>query len=169
MTDNLLDIPLLFTEVLGYRSWRLEDHKLKPIVYPIILGDYYKINNIWEPGVATALCKKEHEAPHNDCVCGLHAHYSVNDMLEAWGVWRCCWVYGATISWGNIDTTSTDFRAQYSQIVCLSYCRKQARKHIDEIISIAREYEVPCVDIRELSAVAEEFASVIPKSLRGII
>ena len=160
MTD---DVPLLPGEVLGYRAWRMGDGEL--MSYVAVHPD---AQTAWAPGVVVARCRHGHEAPHTGCTCGLHACYEPPDPCRDGGFGRNHAVYGAVAAWGAIDTTSTDFRAQYARIVCLAFWRMQTWHHTEQIRALARRHGVCCVELDELADVAREYASEIPPQLRGL-
>jgi len=160
MTD---DVPLLPGEVLGYRVWRMGDGGLMSYV-----SVHPDARTVWAPGVVVAGCGHGHEAPHVGCFCGLHASYGPpNPCRDGFGKHNTA-VYGAIVAWGAIDTTSTDFRAQYARVVCLSFWRMQTWQHTERIRALARDHRVDCVELDELAAVAHEYASEIPPQLRGL-
>jgi len=157
------EAPLLPGEVLGYRVWRMGDGGLMSYV-----SVHPDARTVWAPGVVVAACRHGHEAPHSGCVCGLHASYAPpNPCRDGFGKHNTA-AYGAVAAWGTIDTTSTDFRAQYARIVCLSFWRMQTWHHTEQIRKLAQRYGVPCVELDELVDVAHEYASDIPPQLRGL-
>jgi len=157
------DVPLLPGEVLGYRAWRMGDDGL--VSYVAIHPD---ARTAWTPGVVAAACRHDHQAPHPGCTCGLHACYEPPDPCRDGGFGRNHAVYGAVVAWGAIDTTSTDFRAQYARIVCLAFWRMQTWHHTELIRELAGRHGVRCVELDELAGVAREYAGEIPAQLRGI-
>jgi hypothetical protein len=160
MTD---DVPLLAEEVLGYRAWRLGDDG-QLMSYVAVHPD---ARTVWAPGVVVARCRHGHDAPHVGCGCGLHAGYEPPNACRDGGFGHNHAVYGAIIAWGAIDTTSTDFRAQYARIVCVAFWRMQTWHHTELIRAVARRHGVRCVELDELAVVAREYASEIPLQLRG--
>jgi len=161
MTD---DVPLLPEEVIGYRVWRMgEDGEL--LSYVSVHPD---AATVWVPSDVTARCRHGHDAPAVGCSCGLHAAYEPPDACRDGGFGNNHAVYGAVVCWGNIDTTSTDFRAQHARIVCLAFWRMQTWHHTELIRAAARTYGVPCVELDELADVAREYGDEIPRALRGL-
>ncbi len=158
------EAPLLPEAVIGYRVWRMgDDGGLLPYV-----SVHAGAQAIWTPGDVTAACDEGHEAPAAGCSCGLHAAYEPPDPLRDGGFGRNHAVYGAVSCWGEIDTTSTDFRAQHARIVCLAFWRMQTWHHTELVRAIARSHAVPCVELDELAGVAREHGDEIPRALRGL-
>ncbi|MDQ3849976.1 MAG: hypothetical protein M3296_05105 [Actinomycetota bacterium] len=158
------DVPLLPAEIVGYRAWRLgDDGDLRAYV-----SGHPDDRAVWTRGDVTAHCRTGHEAPAIGCSCGLHAAYEPPDPCRDGGFGRNHGVYGAVVCWGNIDTTSTDFRAQYARIVCLAFWRMQTWHHTELIRATARRHGVPCVELAELPDVAREHGEEIPRALRGL-
>lgn len=158
------DVPLLAAEVVGYRAWRMgagSDLLSHVSVHPDAL-------TIWTPGEITARCRHGHDAPAIGCTCGLHGAYEPPDPFRDGGFGRNHAVYGAILCRGNIDTTSTDFRAQHARIVCLAFWRMQTWHHTELIRAAARRHGVTCVELDELRDVAGEFGDEIPRTLRGL-
>ncbi len=156
------DVPLLPAEVVGYRAWRMgDDGELLP--YVSVHG-----GGVWAPGIVTARCEHAHDAPAVGCSCGLHAAYEPPDPCRDGGFGRNHAVYGAIVCWGEIDTSSTDFRAQYARVVSLAFWRMQTWHQTELIRATARAYEVPCVELAQLAAVAGEYGEEIPQALRGL-
>jgi hypothetical protein len=158
-----VDVPFLAEEVLGYRAWRLGDDG-ELMSYVAVHPD---AGTVWAPGVVVARCRHGHEAPYAGCTCGLYAGYEPPDPCRDGGFGCNHAVYGAVIAWGAIDTTSTDFRAQYARVVCLSFWRMQTWHHTELVRALARRYGVRCVERDELVDVAREYASEMPPQLRG--
>jgi len=158
------DVPLLPAEVLGFRVWRMGDGALASYV-----SVHPDADTVWaRPGVVEARCRQGHVAPYAGCTCGLHASYDPPNPFADGGFGANEAVYGAVTAWGAIDTTTTDFRAQYMDIVCLAFWRMQTWHHTEQVRALARRRGVPCVELDELRSVASEFASEIPVGLRGL-
>ena len=158
------DVALLPAEVIGYRVWRLgDDLGLLPYV-----SVHPSADGVWTPGVVRASCERGHDAPGRGCSCGLHGAYEPPDPCRDGGFGLNHAVYGAIVCWGEIDTTTTDFRAQYAWVVCLAFWRMQTWHHTELIRRTAHAYGVPCVELDELAAVAAEHGEVIPPQLRGL-
>lgn len=160
----MTDVPLLPAEVVGYRVWRLGDQgELRSYV-----AAHPDAATRWTPGDVTAMCRHGHAAPSFGCSCGLYAAYEPPDPCRDGGFGRNHAVYGAVVCWGDIDTTSTDFRAQHARIVCLAFWRMQTWHHTELIRATARAYGVPYVELAELAGVAREYGDEIPRGLRGL-
>lgn len=158
------DAALLPAQVVGYRVWRIgDDGDLRSYVAVHPDGA-----TVWTPGDVTARCERGHEAPAIGCSCGLHAAYEPPDPCRDGGFGANQAVYGAIACWGEIDTTSTDFRAQHARIVCLAFWRMQTWHHTELIRSSARAHGVPCVELDELAGMAHEHGDEIPRALRGL-
>lgn len=158
------DVALLPAEVIGYRVWRLD--ALGGLLPYVSVHD--GAGGLWAPGVVVARCERGHVAPALGCSCGLHGAYEPPDPCRDGGFGRNHAVYGAIVCWGDIDTTSTDFRAQYARVVCLAFWRMQTWHHTELVRETARAYGVACVELDELASVAAEHGEVIPPALRGL-
>ena len=158
------DVPLLPGEVLGYRVWRLQDGA------PHVLRDRpSRRADAWAPGVVEASCRHGHEAPRRAACAGCTRPTSCrNPYRDGVGEHNKA-VYGAVVAWGAIDTTSTDFRAQYVRVVCLALlARPRAGTTSSRSARLARRHGVRCVELAELTAVARDYAGEIPRELRGL-
>ena len=125
-------------------------------------------HTVWAPDVADARCRHGHEASHVGCTCALHAYYEPPNPCRDGGFGRNHAVSGAVVAWGQIETMSTDLRAQYARIVCLAFWRMQTWHHAEQIRALARRHGVRCVELDELTDVAREYASEISPQLRGL-
>jgi hypothetical protein len=97
----------------------------------------------------------------------LYAAYEPPDPFLDGGFGHNHAVYGAIACWGEIDTTSTDFRAQHARVVCLAFWRMQTWHQTELIRALARRRGVSCVELEELRGVAAEFGDEIAPALRG--
>jgi hypothetical protein len=148
----------VFSEcVIGYRSWKLDDWVLSPVVY----------GSPWRPGVNRAQCKAHpdwwldpddteraphgHSAPHEHCRCGLHAYHDLPERTQGS-------VIGAVAAWGDLQVHHNGFRAECAQIVALV-----AGECLEEV---AATYGVPLVARELLAAEAQQHGSPLPVALR---
>jgi Golgi phosphoprotein 3 (GPP34) len=156
--------PLLTEKVLGFRRWRLDGHRLGPVVSHLPAH--------WSLGPNEARCLRayldpslgandEHRAPEHDCGCGLYALHE--PAFEAFGDDT---VSGAVLAWGRIEVHLSGFRAEYAEPVALAYDSGQPREHIGALRSIAAEFYVPVVEDGELPALAYRLGTPIPHDLR---
>ncbi len=158
------EAPLLPAEVIGYRVWRIgDDCDLRSYV-----ATHPDEATVWAPGDVTATCARGHGAPASGCTCGLHAAYEPPDPCRDGGFARNHAVYGAIACWGEIHTTSTDFRAEHARIVCLAFWRMQTWHHTELVRRCARAHRVPCVELDALAGMAHEHGDEIPRALRGL-
>lgn len=159
-------------EVIGFRAWKLDGYRLKPLVRGIPMS--------WSLEVTRAQCflpevrssrhglligplqdhpipppplDSRHRAPEPSCECGLHALYAPANMSPGGAVG------GAILAWGRIETYQDGFRAEFARPVVL--CQKDERAQ-----ALAEEMQIPCVPFNELEATALRFGQPVPKEMR---
>ena len=150
--------------IIGFRSWGVENTiKLKSNGWG---------NTIWKPGVNVATCQRrqilqgasamqllamtardvptgDHDAPHEDCECGL---YAVHDVPFGHRIYEPV-IFGAVACWGRIASHPTGFRAEKAMIVALGIPGSTVndpdqRLQIDLLASEYRCVAVPMCDLR---------------------
>lgn len=151
--------------IIGFRSWVVKDTiKLKSNGW----GD-----TVWTPGVNVATCHRrrilqdatplqllamtakgvptggDHDAPHENCECGLYAVHDVPFSHQGYGPT----IFGAVACWGRIASQPTGFRAEKAMIVALGIPDRvvndpDLRLQIDLLASEYRCVAVPMCDLR---------------------
>lgn len=145
--------PDLTLPVVGYRAWRLgDDGALAPVTMT---------RAIWTPGVNEARCLsrpfKPHEAPGQDCGCGIYALSWADDpRLDAETL-----AVGSVAAWGDMEVHSTGFRTRYACITALCRTDTAPPEHLAKLKAAAARYGVPLIDRTALSVVALEHAASV--------
>jgi hypothetical protein len=173
-------------EVVGYRTWSLDGHKL---------GSRNRGTYRWTLGVNKAQCLASrhtavlrashpvlgepawagtvpeaippdtgHKAPHPDCGCGLYAVYDLAqaDRFTADGDQ----VYGAVVAWGAIEAHWDGFRAEYAKPVVLAYHPDQPYRHVQIVKALAGEFGLPLVEVDQLEEAALDHGQPVPETMR---
>jgi hypothetical protein len=122
----LLGVPDVVQVITAYRAWRTG--RVGGQVRLFALG----VNVVWEPRQqAEAECKlfgplskrafssheprrRDHEAPHFHCQCGIWGFKSLENLLSALGPSYKPSVIGKVSLWGRVIETENGFRAQYA-------------------------------------------------------
>ncbi len=171
-------VPEIDGEVVGFRAWALYAWKLgiagKTSAPP------------WQPGVNTARCHAvaqrlgpssdrtnapfadRHDAPDEDCDCGL---YALREPDKQWtGVgseyWREIRVCGAVLAWGDrFFLHPTGFRAQYAKPVVLATSEQWPRPMRAMIAALAQDYGCDVVRLEYLRDAAREHGQLVPEDL----
>jgi len=122
----LLGVPDVVQVITAYRAWRTG--RVGGQVRLFALG----VNVVWEPRQqAEAECKlfgplakrafsspeqrrRDHEAPHFHCHCGIWGFKSLENLLSALGPSYKPSVIGKVSLWGRVIETENGFRAQYA-------------------------------------------------------
>lgn len=102
----------------------------------------------------------EHEAPHPNCGCGIHALYdvgSVSDVTVPWEEGEA--IFGLITGWGEVVPHPDGFRCSHARIHALAGTTREAR-------AAAANCEVPLVGRRsELVDLAPRFGRPMPPDL----
>ena len=175
------EVPTFSECVLGYREWEIAEHdRLWP------LSDHRRP---WEPGVNTARCNcdypnalsfewnwregrrvlepaPQHDAPAEECVCGLYSWRSVQpgwalDPTLVSGQYVC----GAVASWGQLQVHHDGVRAHNACITVLAYPPGTHAEAMRVLERVAAQYRVELVPLDELETTASRYASPLPDSI----
>lgn len=158
-------IPDLTAEVVGYRSFQVKNNELR--------GKYADV--AWSLGVTVAKCcpesfkfetggrlvQKQHRAPLKECRCGLHAHYTAQQLAASVLVGGD--IAALVSCWGVVVPYAEGFRAEYGRIHALSdpYQRSTSRM-------VAETYGVPLVEsLSDLCEFEAKAGRPLPYSMRG--
>jgi hypothetical protein len=162
--------PDLFEPVIAFRSWRVVDGEL---VSP-------HVPQRWDEGVAVARCERldpgasasaargeplpfEHEAPHPDCHCGIHAYFEPRLAVPAVDFRR---VLGIVVVWGRLEVHPGGVRAQFARVQALGSSSSWSSWHRADVAAIGARLGVPVVDEEALAAAAPDYGSPLPAALR---
>ena len=140
--------PLLTHALPGFRTWMLEGRTGELIPYTAQGGP-------WVAGVNTALCARggRHEAPAEDCSCGIYAFHDLHRQLRHESF------VGAIAAWGEMDVYRDGFRAQHATVLALAGHRSPA------LTKAAERYGVPIVPRSALEPLARLQTGSLPPSL----
>lgn len=120
----------------GYRSWTSYRDSEDPSRFKLI-GQY---SHHWRPNkTMVAICgvKKEHEAPGDNCTCGIYAKYT--PVTSSWGR-----VPGIVEASGKIILGTKGFKSAEARIVALYYNLDNfGTSSLNAIIEIAEQFGVP--------------------------
>lgn len=105
-------------------------------------------------------CLVEHEAPHRDCGCGIHAFYDVGSVSPSTLPWSSGEaVTGLIVGWGEVIPHPDGFRCSKARICALAGRTSRARL-------AAENCGVELVDRRaDLVGLAPEFGHTMPAQL----
>ena len=143
----MTDAPLLTHALPGFRTWILDGTGA--------LVPYTGQTGAWTAGVNTARCARgeSHEAPAEDCSCGIYAFHDLHRQL------RHETLVGAIAAWGEMDVYRDGFRAQHAIVLALAGTRKPA------LVKAAERYGVPIVPRRALQPLAALMTGALPSSV----
>lgn len=155
--------PDLTEAVLGFRVWEL---RADGALGAMLAG------GVWVPGVNEAICsphlrpsrRPRHSSPHRGCSCGFNAYFAISRRLLAGE----SAALGAIAAWGEIDVYRSGFRAQFAQVIALSFPADgegASRTAIARLQRARDRYDVPLVPRRKLRAEALRFASPLSDAL----
>lgn len=177
----MTDQPLLVDAVTGYRSFTVRGggrlfSQYSDVEWPSFPGVTFRARCELEryfglmtplaplkaggehlPFELDAACLDEHEAPHVDCGCGIHAYYDVGSATGTTVPWEGGEaVFGLIAGWGLVVPHPDGFRCSHARICALAGTSSEAR-------AAALNCEVPLVERRsELADLADRFGSPMP-------
>jgi len=130
----------------GYRAWSLDYNYL--VLHAINSG-----YGGWEPGVNKAGCTvgtsqyscAKHTVPNKDHTCGFYCRYDPEDLDGI--VSSSAAVFGAVDVHGKLILGTRGLRAEYAEIVALTYENCEISKRIIDLY--AEKYEVPVFETME--------------------
>ncbi|MDQ6751132.1 MAG: hypothetical protein M3Z33_10310 [Actinomycetota bacterium] len=177
-------VPAIDGEVVGFRAWTLYDWKL---------GVAGRTNAPpWEPGTNAARCHAlvqrlgisgqnprsaaranppladVHDAPEENCDCGLYALCAPDRQWIALGSepWRGIRVCGAVLAWGErFFLHPTGFRAQYAKPILLATSEQWPRPMRAMIAALAQDYACDVISLEYLRDAAREHGRLVPEKL----
>lgn len=146
--------------VLGYRSWRMGSGHYQ--LQGRLTLDRWPHNEPLEAGCRppriASLARKaeEHDVPDYDCLCGIYAYKSEDEMWRR-SVVSVKSVFGAILAWGRIVEHAHGFRSQYAKPIAFVQ-RTYPNYDWDQLLEqIADLYGVPVLDPSDLSDYASDF------------
>lgn len=110
---------------------------------------------VWVPGRNEAVCsphllpsrRPNHSSPQPGCNCGFNAYFALGPELTA----GADTVVGAIAAWGEMDVYADGFRAQFAQVIALSFPpRPEHGPGMVRLREAADDYSVPLVPLAEL-------------------
>jgi len=132
----------------GYRAWSLDYNYL--VLHAINSG-----YGGWEPGVNKANCpvasthfmhkSNKHDIPSKDHTCGFYCRYDPEDLDGI--ISSSAAVFGAVDVHGRLILGTRGLRAEYAEIVALTYENCEISKRIIDLY--AEKYEVPVFETME--------------------
>lgn len=162
--------PDLAEAVLGFRAWQV---RVDGVLGAMVAGA------LWVPGRNEAVCSPglspprgaRHNAPHPGCGCGLNAYFALVQELRA----AEFVAIGAIAAWGEIDVYAAGFRAQFAQVIALSFPASgpgRSAATMERLERAGTRYGVALVPASELRSEALRHASplssaVLPRSGRS--
>lgn len=171
--------PDLSRKVLGYRQFTLdEDGQLGSVA----------TRNWWMPGPNRARCDQaelggmgfspfapryepapDHDAPNDDCVCGLYAWHALpaswlnGTLKESAG----SAIAAVVTAWGRLEVHRDGFRAEWAEIVALIHDPYDGPVHRARAQKAADLYGVKLLDVRDVAGDPElaELGDRVPEQL----
>ncbi|HVA20342.1 MAG TPA: hypothetical protein VMU55_09210, partial [Solirubrobacteraceae bacterium] len=131
---------------------------------PDLQGTRYGVS--WDKGRRVIQPSPGHEAPAEDCACGL---YSWRRPVEAWAHDpRACsagLVAGAVAAWGHMQVCREGFRAEHARVVALAYPPAMSRQALVKVRRAAARYRVDLVALDELQRAASGHGTPLPDAI----
>lgn len=178
------EVPVFSECVIGFRAWGADgNQELWPAT---------RRRRPWVPGINTARCEcrtssslqfewswqegrrvieptPEHEAPDEECSCGL---YSLRRPRREWFARPELsvppQVVGAVASWGRMQVHPSGFRAEHACVVALARHPNAPPEAVHELARIASRYRVELVSVDQLEEVASRYGAPLPDTLTAL-
>jgi hypothetical protein len=179
---DLFETPDLIEPVLGFRSWRVIDGRLRSLYLPVV----------WDRPVLRAECPslpgselagavpggaprsasaeaaalgQPHMAPDPGCSCGIYAYFEPDlefSKLDHRGV------IGIVTLTGNVEVHVDGMRGEEARVHALAVYERWTRRQKDGVESIAARLGIDLVDLERVGQAAEAYGRPLsPELLPG--
>jgi hypothetical protein len=164
---GLADEPTFAGELLGVRTWRVEEHPSGGEVLTALA-----VGTTWArgPEPIRAMCwgepsRPSHVVPVADCSCGIYALYP--NLPDAYDCAQACLAHpeegtiaGVIEAWGKVEAHSSGFRAEWARPSILF----ATRSTLGRAKRLAAAYGARAQLVPSRSALRSELASLTPLS-----
>jgi hypothetical protein len=153
--------PDLLAPVHAFRDWRVTpDGLLSPRTGVPWTGRVMAAT--CHPCTAEDFIQPPHRAPGQACHCGIHAYFRPNyetSRVDYTGV------TGIVTVWGHVQVHEHGLRAEFARVEAMGVYSRWTRRQKALVDEVAGLLGVDVVDLRELEAVAHDYATPVPASL----
>jgi hypothetical protein len=111
------------------------------------------------PRTAEDLVRPAHAAPGRGCNCGIHAYFKPSyevSKVDYLGV------TGIVTVWGHVEVHDVGVRAEFARVHALGIYSRWTARQKSAVLATAEDLGIDVVDLYELEAVAERYATAIP-------
>lgn len=153
--------PDLLAPVHAFRDWRISPDGLTSP----------RTGTVWTDRVMTAQCRPRsaetliappHQSPGESCTCGIHAYFRASretSRVDFSGV------TGIVSVWGHVAVHEAGLRAEHARVEALSVYARWTRRQKAVVTELAADLGVDVVDLADLEAAAERYATPLPAGL----
>lgn len=167
--------PPVFSQcVVGYRAWNIDPlGRLRPRTCDVAP---------WIPGINTAKCERGHyypwgqgyqlhDAPAEDCDCGLYARFATSDLPTIEYNLDASWVtvIGSVAAWGDLRIHPNGMRAEKMCVTALALTDGMPAEIRVLVEQVATKYHVSAVAHDLLQAEAEMHGMPLPNDTRPAV
>jgi hypothetical protein len=160
--------PDLIEPVVGFRSWRAVNGRLRSPYMPVFWDDRRlcaQCSRSWSEAPPTGDADRDHVAPEPGCSCGIYAYFEPDRQFPTVD-YRA--VTGIVTLWGGIQVHREGMRAEHAQIEALTLYSRWSTRQKRVVWTIAEQLGVDLVDLDEIEDAAERYGGRLePERLLG--
>jgi hypothetical protein len=161
LPQTIPPVPDLLAPVHAFRDWRITPEGLTSPrtgvawTSPVLAASCH-------PRTAEDFVRPPHRAPGHGCTCGIHAYFRPGyqtSKVDYSGV------TGIVTVWGQAEVHADGLRAEFARVEALGMYSRWTRRQKAAVSAVAEELDADLVDLYELEAAAERYATPVPPAL----
>ncbi len=176
---DLFRTPDLIEPVVGFRSWRAIDGRLRSLYLPVFwdqrvmraecpsasrtpLAEAISADAPQSASATAAALERPHMAPDPDCSCGIYTYFEPDyqfPTLDYRGV------VGIVTLTGTIEVHADGMRGEEACVHALATYSRWVKRHRDEVAAIAEALEVDLVELEQLEEAAVKYGRPLSRGL----
>jgi hypothetical protein len=158
--------PDFIEPLVGFRSWRLVDGRLRSVYLPVFWDDAEKQAECLDHAAPDADARRSappgHAVPDRGCTCGIYAYYEPDMNFPTVDYRGVC---GIVTLPGTIELHEDGMRAEQARIEALALYSRWTTRQLDAVRDVAVELGVDVVDLDEIVESAQRYGRHVDREL----